>query len=58
MQQQRMYLTTDVEKLLQDEFMKFTKKWHGVMKGSDLQTLAQFIGQVKEEINKPVTNLA
>lgn len=58
MKQETLHTTTDVEKLLNDEFIKFTKQWHGVMKQSDLQTLAKYIEQVKETINKPQVNLA
>lgn len=52
-----LYTTTQVEQLLNDEFNKFTKQWHGVMQMSDLQTLAKFIRQVKEKVNQPVANL-
>ncbi len=44
-------LTKDeIKILLNDEFIIFEKKWHGVMNGSDLQTLAQFIMQINEKL--------
>lgn len=58
MKQENIHTTTEVEKLLNDEFLKFEKKWHGVMNQSDLQTLAKYIEQVKETLNKPQVNLA
>jgi phosphoenolpyruvate carboxylase len=54
--QEEFFTTSQVEEILQNEFTKFHKEWHGVMNGSDLQTLAKFIQQVKEKINEPVTN--
>lgn len=58
MKQETLHTTTQVEKLLNDEFLKFSKTWHGVMNQSDLQTLAKYIGQVKETLNKTQVNLA
>lgn len=58
MKQETLHTTTQVEKLLNDEFIKFEKKWHGVMNQSDLQTLAKYIEQVKEALNKPQVNYA
>lgn len=57
MKQEQIFTTTQVEELLNAEFTKFEKKWHGVMQMSDLQTLAKFIEQVREKVNEPVSNL-
>jgi hypothetical protein len=56
MKQEQIYTTTQIEQLLNDEFKKFEKQWHGVMQMSDLQTLAKFIEQVKEKVNQTVVN--
>lgn len=56
MKQEQIFTTAQIEELLNTEFKKFNDKWHGVMDGSDLQTLAKYIQQIKDEINKPVTN--
>jgi len=58
MKQENIYTTSQIEELLKDEFLKFEKRWHGVMNGSDLVTLAKFIDQVKEKVNEQPINLA
>jgi hypothetical protein len=58
MKQQNIYTTSQVEKILDDEFKKFEAQYRSVMNGSDYQTLAQYIMQVKEEINKLQLNEA
>lgn len=54
----RLYSETDINDLLREEFVKFERKWHGVLYVSDLQSIAKFIQQVKDELNKPVVNPA
>ncbi len=56
MKQEKIFTTTQVESLLEAEFKKFHKQWHGVANLAELQTLAKFIEQVKDEINKVGTN--
>lgn len=58
MKQEQILSTSDIEKLLDKEFFKFINKWHGVVNGPEMQTLSKFIGEVKEELNKPITNPA
>lgn len=53
MKQENVYTATQVEELLDSEFVKFEKQWHGLLKTGDLQTLAKFIEQVKAEASKP-----
>ena len=58
MKQENVYTSTQVEEILQSSLKEFHKKWHGVINGSDLATLAKFIEQVKEKINEQQTNPA
>jgi hypothetical protein len=56
MKQEQIFTTTQLEKLLDEQFNEFTNKWRRVMKGSEIQTLAKFIQETKEKINETVTN--
>lgn len=56
MPQEKIFTSNQIDILLNAEFIKFEKKWHGVTNMGDLQTLAKFIAQVMVTINEPVTN--
>jgi len=58
MKQEQIFTTSTVEKLLDDSFNEFVIKWRKVMTGNEIQTLAKYIQETKEKINKPVTNNA
>lgn len=58
MENTNIYTAKQVDEILKDEFIKFEKKHHVVINGSDIATLAKFIEQVKETLNKPQVNLA
>lgn len=45
------YTIKEIESLLENNFNKFCKKWRAILNGSEIQTLAKFISEVKEEIN-------
>jgi hypothetical protein len=58
MKQETLHTTIQVEKILNDEKIKFIKKFKGLEKSSDIYTLSKYIEQVKENLNKPQVNLA